>query len=61
MEFKTFESIDKWVEKHLETCRTRATAGEQFEYRFFPTGIGYIQTVKCCCCGAKFEDDDIGF
>lgn len=56
MKFETSELIDKWVEKHREGCKTRATAGEQFIYEFLPTGIIECQTVKCMCCKAEFTD-----
>lgn len=59
MEFKTFDTVDKWVEEHYKVCKTHATAGEQFEYTFLPTAIGMFQEVKCLCCGRKFEDDDV--
>ena len=57
MEFKTSKKIDAWVQKHLdEGCRTRATAGEQFQYEFLPTGIVECQTVRCLCCRKEFTD-----
>lgn len=56
MEFVTSIRIDKWVEKHYEKCKTRATAGEQFIYTFLPSGIVECQTVKCMCCKEEFTD-----
>lgn len=56
MTFETSEKIDKWVEKHQENCKTRATAGEQFVFEFLPSGIVECQTVKCLCCGKKYTD-----
>lgn len=56
MQFETSEKIDRWIDKHRETCKTRATAGEQFVYEFLPSGIIECQTVKCMCCGKKFTD-----
>lgn len=56
MKFETSKVIDKWVEKHREVCRSRATAGEQFIYEFLPSGIIECQTVKCMCCKEEFTD-----
>ena len=56
MVFETSQRLDKWVEKHRKECKTRATAGEQFIYKFLPSGIIECQTAKCMCCGEKFTD-----
>lgn len=56
MKFETSKVIDKWVEKHHEKCKSRATAGEQFVYEFIPTGIVECQTVKCMICKEEFTD-----
>ena len=56
MEFITSNKIDKWVENHRKKCISHATAGEQFIYKFLPSGIIECQTVKCMCCGEKFTD-----
>lgn len=56
MVFETSEKLDKWVENHRKKCFTHATAGEQFVWKFLPSGIVDCQTVKCMCCGAKFTD-----
>lgn len=56
MEFKTSKKIDKWIEKHQQNCKSHASAGEQFEYKFLPNGIIECQTVKCMCCGEKYTD-----
>lgn len=57
MKFETSEKIDEWVENHLKSgCISRATAGEQFVYKFLPSGIVEYQSVKCLCCGEKFTD-----
>ena len=56
MKFETSKLIDKWVEKHHEKCKSRATAGEQFVYEFIPTGIVECQTVKCMICKEEFTD-----
>ena len=57
MEFKTSRKIDKWCENHRKNgCISHATAGEQFVYKFLPSGIVERQTVKCLCCGKKFTD-----
>ena len=47
MTFETSQRLDKWVEKHRKECKTRATAGEQFIYKFLPSCIIECQTVKC--------------
>lgn len=57
MKFETSKRIDKWMEKHREQgCVSHATAGEQFVFKFLPSGIVECQTVKCLCCGKKFTD-----
>lgn len=57
MEFKTSKKVDQWIDDHREGgCVSHATAGEQFEFEFLPTGIVEIQTVKCLCCGKEFTD-----
>lgn len=57
MKFITSEKIDEWVQKHIEQgCRSRATAGEQFEFEFLPTAIIECQTVKCLICDKEFTD-----
>lgn len=56
MKFKTSKVIDKWVEKHHEKCKSRATAGEQFVFEFLPSGIVECQTVKCMICKEEFTD-----
>lgn len=53
MVFKTSQELDEWVKKHSEKCKSYATAGEHYEFRFLPTGIIECQTVKCLCCGKK--------
>ena len=57
MTFETTKRINEWREKHIENgCISTATAGEQFVFKFIPTGIIECQTVKCLCCGEKFTD-----
>lgn len=56
MVFETSKRLDKWREKHIEKCQTRATAGEQFVWEFLPSGIVECQTIKCLCCGEEFTD-----
>ena len=56
MEFITSNKIDKWVENHRKKCISHAIAGEQFIYKFLPSGIIECQTAKCMCCGAEFTD-----
>ena len=57
MKFETSEKIDEWVENHLKSgCISRATAGEQFMYKFLPSGIVECQSVKCLCCKKDFID-----
>lgn len=52
MTFEVPPRMDKWTEEHVKSgCKSNATAGEQFEYRFLPTGIVDISSVKCLCCG----------
>lgn len=57
MKFETSKKIDEWVHEHYESgCHSRATAGEQFVYKFLPSGIVECQTVKCLCCNEEFTD-----
>ena len=57
IEFITSKKLDKWLENHRKQgCVSHATAGEQFVYKFLPSGIIECQTVKCMCCGEKFTD-----
>ena len=57
MKFITSKKIDEWVEDHREQgCISRAAAGEQFVYKFLPSGIVECQTVKCLCCNKEFTD-----
>lgn len=56
MKFETSKRIDRWVEQHQEKCKTHATAGEQFVFKFLPSEIVECQTVKCLCCGKEFTD-----
>ena len=57
MKFETSDKINEWVERHRKQgCVSRTTAGEQFVYEFLPTSIVECQTVKCLCCGEKFND-----
>lgn len=39
MVFETSQELDEWVKKHSEKCKSYATAGEHYEFRFLPTGI----------------------
>lgn len=56
MTFETSKRLDRWMEKHREKCISRATVGEQFIWKFLPSGIVECQTIKCLCCGEKFTD-----
>lgn len=56
MKFETSRKLDKWMQEHVKTCQTHATAGEQFIWEFLPSGIIECQTIKCMCCGAKLTD-----
>lgn len=48
---------DNCCKRHQENgCVSHATAGEQFVYKFLPSGIVECQTVKCLCCGKEFTD-----
>ena len=49
--FTICDKLDAWLEEHVKTCQTHATAGEQFEYEFLPSGIVEVQTVRCLVCG----------
>lgn len=56
MTFETTKRINEWCEKHIENgCRSTATAGEQFEFTFTPSGIVEYQTVKCLRCGENMQ------
>ena len=55
--FVPSNEIRAWVNKHLNAgCISHATAGEQFEYVFLPTGIVECQTVKCLICKKEYTD-----
>lgn len=41
-------NIDLYNEEN--GCVSHATAGEQFVYKFLPSGIVECQTVNCLCC-----------
>jgi hypothetical protein len=43
------QSTKAFREAHRK-CRLPSTIGGQFEYRFIPTGLGYLITIKCVCC-----------
>lgn len=57
MTFETSKRLDNWCKRHQENgCVSHATAGEQFVYKFLPSGIVECQTVKCLYCGKEFTD-----
>ena len=56
MTFETSKTIDKWVKEHGKGCQSHTTAGEQFVFKFLPSGIVECQTVECLCCGKKYTD-----
>ena len=40
MTFETSKRLDNWCKRHQENgCVSHATAGEQFVYKFLPSGI----------------------
>lgn len=56
--FKLLPKIDRWANNHRKECKTYDATGAQFEYRFLPTGICEIQTVKCLVCGKEYTEYD---
>jgi hypothetical protein len=44
------EQSAKTVREAHRKCQHATTIGGQFEYRFIPTGLGYLITIKCVCC-----------
>ncbi len=54
--FTPCDGINKWVREHVKTCKTPTTAGEQFTFKFVPSGIVEAQTVKCLICGEKHTE-----
>ena len=63
------KSIREWMDKHDEEVHHARTIGDKlklggccggrYTYKFTPTSIGTIGTVKCSC-GAKFTFREIG-
>lgn len=56
MTFETTDKINNWVKQHCKECHSFGAAGEQFEFRFLPTGIVECQTVECIICKKKITD-----
>jgi len=40
------KKIEDWMEKQIEKDDTLYTLGERWEYRFLPTGLGTLITLK---------------
>lgn len=63
------KSIREWMDKHDEEVHHARTLGDKlklggccggrYTYKFIPTSIGTIGTVKCSC-GAEFTFQDMG-
>ena len=63
------KSIREWMDKHDEEVHHARTLGDKlklggccggrYTYKFTPTSIGTIGTVKCSC-GAEFTFQDMG-
>ena len=51
------ESAKSFQEKHKE-CYIDTAIGGQFEYRFGPTSIGHVITIKCLFCKKKKDITD---
>lgn len=56
MKFITSENINNWVAEHNKICKSCATAGEHYEFRFIPSGIVERQDVRCLICKEEFTD-----
>ena len=56
MKFETSKNIDNWVKEHSKICKSCASAGEHYEFRFIPSGIVERQDVKCLICREEFTD-----
>lgn len=57
MNFQTSPKINNWTKMHKENgCKSKAAAGEQFQYLFIPSGIVECQIVECLVCGEKCQD-----
>lgn len=56
MKFETSKNIINWVTEHNKICKSHATAGEHYEFKFIPSGIVERQDVKCLICKKEFTD-----
>lgn len=50
MTFELPKELEDWTHKHCEHCKSYATAGEHFVYKFVPSGIVTVCTAKCLIC-----------
>lgn len=56
--FTLTKKMLEWIKEHSKHCISHGTAGEQFKFEFFPTGLVDFQKVTCIICGEKFEDEE---
>ena len=49
IEDEEWDKIDKWCEEQMIKDPTQFTAGERWEYRFIPTGLGTLISVRDGC------------
>ena len=47
--------IKKWMKKQLKKDPTQFTLGERWEYRFIPTGLGTLVSVRDGCTNDVLE------
>lgn len=50
------KAVREFTEKHRKTC-PHGSAGDQFEYRFVPTGLGLFTEVECMACHSQINID----
>ena len=48
--------VREFTDKHRKSC-PHGSAGDQFEYRFVPTGLGLFTEVECMACHSQINID----
>lgn len=64
------KAIKEWKNKHEEEVhglitdnmklKAQGVSGGRYTYIFYPTALGTSGVVKCGCCGAEFEFQELG-
>lgn len=63
------KKVKEWMTKHEEShgwktledrLAAKGACGGLYEYRFLGTSLGVSGVVRCTCCGAEFEFQEIG-